>query len=224
MALRIAIPNLWKNEVLNKIWNQNITIPSHISWILADKKRQKNTRIIYKQLDKAKPLGQQKWEIELEKNNLDWKFLYCVTTNFKMNARSKYFQFQILHRSLVTNKKLHQFKIRDNELCDNCNSIEIISHLENDCTDIKTLWVELETWLNSVMAKPVKADKISLLLGNPDNELIINYVNIICKHEIYKGKWNRSPASIIKIKRILKSHMEIDIHLGTVNKTLPKIL
>ena len=74
------------------------------------------------------------------------------------------------------------------------------------------------------MAKPVKADKISLLLGNPDNELIINYVYIICNHKIYKGNWNRSPASIIKIKRILKSHMEIDIHLGTVDKTLPKIL
>ena len=103
MALRIAIPNLWKNEVLNKIQNQNITIPSHITWILADKKGTKNIRRIYKQLDEAKPLGQQKWEIELEKNNLDWKFLYCVTTNCKMNIRSKYFQFQILHRSRVTN-------------------------------------------------------------------------------------------------------------------------
>ena len=108
---------------------------------------------------------------------------------------------------LLQIKKLHQFKIRDNELCDNCNSIETISHLLHDCTDIKKRWVELETWLNSIMAKPVVADRISILLGNPDNELIINFVYIICKHEIYKGKWNRSPVSIIKIKRILKSHI-----------------
>ena len=113
-----------------------------------------------------------------------------------MNARSKYFQFQILQRSLVTSKKLHQFNIRDNELCDNCNSIETISHLLNDCTGIKKLWVELETWLNSIMTKPVIADKTSILLGNPDNELIINYVYIICKHEMYKGKWNRSVLEI----------------------------
>ena len=224
MALRIAIPNLWKNEMLNKTRNQNITIPSHIPWIVADKKGTRNIRKIYKQIDEAKPLGQQKWEIELEKNNLDWKFLYCVTTNCKMNARSKYFQFQILHRSLVTNKKLHQFKIREDELCDNCNNTETISHLLHDCTGIKKLWEELERWLNSIMTKPVIADKTSILLGNPNNELIVNYVYIICKHEIYKGKWNRTPVNIIKIKRILKSHMELDIHLGTVNKTLPKIL
>ena len=224
MALRLAIPNLWKIDLLHKTRDQNITIPSHITWILSDKKGTKNIRKIYRQLDETKPMGQIKWEIELEKINLNWKYLYSLTTNCKMNARSKYFQFQILHRSLVTNKKLHQFNIRDNELCDNCNSTETISHLLYDCTGIKRLWVELETWLNSIMTKPVVADKLSILLGNPENELIINYVYIICKHEIYKGKWNRSPVNIIKIKKILKSHMELDIHLGTVNKTLPKIL
>ena len=111
-------------------FENNITIPSHITWILGTK----NIRKIYNQLDETKPLGQLKWEIELEENNLDWRFLYCVTTNCKMNARSKNFQFQILHRSLVTNKNLHQFNIRDNELCDNCNSIVTISHLLYDCT------------------------------------------------------------------------------------------
>ena len=58
MALRIAIPNLLKIEILHKIRNQNITIPSHITWILADKKGTKNIRKIYNQLDETKPLGQ----------------------------------------------------------------------------------------------------------------------------------------------------------------------
>ena len=186
-------------------------LPIHIQWILADKSGTQQIRKNYQNRDDAKSLGQNKWVIKLENNYLNWKYLYKLSTQCKLNARSKYFQFQILHRSLITNKKLHQFKIRDNELCDKCGNIENISHLLYECIGTRDLWTKLETWLNSIMAKPVKTDLNSILLGNPDNKLIINYVFIICKHEIYKSKWNRSPINIIKIKKILKCHMELDI-------------
>ena len=52
------------------------------------------------------------------------------------------------------------------------------------------------------MATPVKSDKLSILLGNPDHELIINYVFIITTHEVYKSKWNRTSINLIKIKKI----------------------
>ena len=73
------------------------------------------------------------------------------------------------------------------------------------------------------MAKHIK-DDTSILLGNPQNELIINYVIIIAKHEIYKSKWNRTGINLIKIKKILKSHMDLDIYLGTIRSCLPKML
>ena len=64
------------------------------------------------------------------------------------------------------------------------------------------------------MATPVKSDKLSILLGNPDYELILNYmyVFIITKHEMFKSKWNRTSINIIKIKKILKSNMDLDIY------------
>ena len=99
-----------------------------------------------------------------------------------------------------------------------------IFHIYYMTIGTRELWTNLETWLNSIMAKPVKTDLTSILLGNPDNELIINYIFIICKHEIYKSKCNRSPINIIKIKKILKSHMELDIYLSTVKNSLPKTL
>ena len=55
-------------------------------------------------------------------------------------------------------------------------------------------------------------------------DIISNYVFIVTKHEIYKAKWNNSRVTLIKIKRILKYSMDIDMYLGRIKNTLPKIL
>ena len=67
-------------------------------------------------------------------------------------------------------------------------------------------------------------DKKSILIGNIQNETIINYVFIRIKHEIYKRKWNKNTLNIQKIKRVLKYHMGLEIYLGTINNNLAKVL
>ena len=67
-------------------------------------------------------------------------------------------------------------------------------------------------------------DMLSVILGNKDNGIIINYIFLITKHEIYKSEWNRNNINLIKMKKILKYHMNFDIYLGTVRNSLPKTL
>ena len=95
-----------------------------------------------------------KWEEDLGiDNNIEWEELFILPILSRLNARAIYFQIQILHRTLITNRKLKQFKIRDNDLCDNCNEPETISHLLFDCEPILELWIELGHWLDDLSPK-----------------------------------------------------------------------
>ena len=75
------------------------------------------------------PIGRSKWTEELELDNeTNWKPLYTMADKCKINIRSKYFHYQVLHRTIVTNRKLLQFNMRMDEKCDNCGEIETITY------------------------------------------------------------------------------------------------
>ena len=74
------------------------------------------------------------------------------------------------------------------------------------------------------MAKPVTCimNKISVFLGNKENEVIVNFILTVTK--IYKTKWNQTNISLLKIKKILKNHMELVNIYWYGKNILPKIL
>ena len=218
-----ALPMVWKRELENSIKDNNMRIRANIALITLDKKGTKNIRKVWvKKDDENIPAGQIKWTNEFGIN--DWKYLYSIPYKCKMNARLIYFQYQVLHRSLITNKKLLQFGIKDNGLCKRCGEEETISHLLYLCQQQRVLWQEVTRWLNSIFNNTIFTDEQSITLGNKNNELIINYVFIVVKHEIYKSKWNRTIVNLPKNKKTLKYYLETDIFIGTMKNTLPKTL
>ena len=86
------------------------------------KKGTTHIRKIWKHQNLANiPIGQQKWITNLNlTENEDWKYLYNLAENCKLNATTIFFQYQMLHRTIMTNRKLCQFNLRPNELCDDC--------------------------------------------------------------------------------------------------------
>ena len=78
--------------------------------------------------------------------------------------------------------------------------------------------------LEAISPNTMYFDKKSILLGNSKNEIIVNYIIMITKHEIYKSKWNKVKLNPIKLKHIFKVQMELEIYLGTIKHTLPKVL
>ena len=95
--------------------------------------------------------------------------------------------------------------------CDNCDDTETISHLFFECHTAQNLWHEISRWLGNRVNSAVHLDKYSILLGNTKNEITINRIILITKHEIYKRKWNANNLSLPKLKRIIKSHMDFFI-------------
>ena len=221
-----AIPKEWKRELNGIPKFFNITRPQCISLLTKDKKGTRSIREMFHKGEGLEiPKGQQKWIDELNINvELDWKLLYTLPKKCKLNARSMYFQFQILHRTLITNHKLYQFNIKEDELCEHCGQVDTIVHLLYECCRIRDLWTDLVNWLNIILATPVIISKESIILGDKKNNTIINPIFIVKKHEIYKSKWKKTSINLIKIQNILKSQMELDIFIGTMKNTLPEYL
>ena len=53
------------------------------------------------------PIGQLRWAEKQElPPDTNWKTLYDMGDKCKLNIRSKFFQYQVLNRSIMTNRKL----------------------------------------------------------------------------------------------------------------------
>ena len=227
-GLRKAIPKEWREFMRHYQKTQNMERPTIIDWLTKDKKGGQNLRKVWHIEDKESTnIGQIRWNEELgEIDNATWSSLYQMADRCKINVRSKYFQFQILHRSIMTNRKLYQFNLRDNEECDQCGEIETISHLLYNCNYIKQIWNSTINWLSPLIREDIQYDKNSILLGNTRNTILVNYIFIVLKHEIYKFKWKKIQYRLIFLKRSLKNYMNIELYnakiIGKEEKTLGK--
>ena len=136
----------------NYTWNltkktHNMQRPTTVDWLTKDKKGGQSLRRIW-QIDRKgdQPIGQIRWTEKLElplDTNLNT--LYDMGEKCKLNIRSKFFQYQVLNRSIMTNRKLFQFNMRDDENCENCGEVKSISHLLYKCNTTKIIWDSLKT-------------------------------------------------------------------------------
>ena len=206
-----ALPQQYKTEMTSHKKSFDVKMPLKIKWILKDNKGGSQIRIIWTiENTKTPPVGETKWVNELQNDNnndpTNWTYLYILPFKCKVNARTKYFQYQILHRTLITNKKLKQFSLIPEEKCYFCDETETISYMLYDCPDVKYIWKEALKWIEKSTRVKITSDKASILLGEQDNKLITNLVILLIKHIIYQRKWNNERPSLLEIKFAIKKH------------------
>ena len=141
-----------------------------------------------------------------------------------LNANSVFFQFQVVHQTIMTNKKLYQFNVRNDNLCEDCQALEDIPHLLYDCPEVSTLCDSLQRCLSNITNTNIHFDRKSVLLGNKCNSPVVNTVVSVAKHELYKQKFKGNVLSLNYLKRIFQRQLKVDIYLGTIIKTLHKVL
>ena len=130
-AIIRAIPREWDRIMQLNTRNHNIIKPLVIECITKDKKGGTSIRQIWNMCNKEEvPISQTRWNKEYDNaENVDWAFSYTLPFRCRLNAGVKYIQYQVLHRTLITNEKLNQFNFLDHNTCDNCNEIETMRHL-----------------------------------------------------------------------------------------------
>ena len=124
----------------------------------------------------------------------------------------------------MTNKKMYQFNLRDNDLCDECQVSEDITHLLFDCPIALYIWEHLQNWLFDATNKRYHFDKKSNLLSNKDNGLLIHTLILLTKHELYKKKWKENILSMQYLKQLFKRQMQVEIYNGTMLNRVARVL
>ena len=192
-ALWKSQPKNWKDTLKLPNADFNLYLPPVVNWLTKDNKGTKNIRKVWSfGKHELLPNGPQKWSLEFAQPDQNlWKKIFLIPKQCRVNARTIYFQYQITHRSLITNKKLCTFGLRDNENCELRYIPETINHLLYECPIAREIWRNIENWLRPIIRSTIHFDMFSVLLGNPRNEVVINCIFLIVKHEIYKKKMER---------------------------------
>ena len=107
-------------------------------------------------------------------------------------------------------------------MCEVCHVTENISHLLYDCPDAANIWDTLHQWLIDCANIDANFAKKAILLGDKENDPVINTTILLTKYELYKKKWKNNYLNINYLQLLFQRQMKIDIYIGTVNNTLPK--
>ena len=205
-----AIPQSWKQIIKNKrIQHQQ----GKISNLEQINKVFKVTKLVYEALIKTgsqcPPHITQKWSVDLNKEVTDdiVSKAFVAINSTTIIPKLREFQYRLLHRNLITNKLLSQWRIKESDLCTFCNEEEeSLFHLLWDCTFAFQAWQKLFNWLHDKTNVNINFTIEEILFGNndSDNFKAYNTIFIVTKYCIYSDKCNETLPNFEKIVKKIK--------------------
>ena len=97
-------------------------------------------------------------------NDIDWAKIYmlpCLAT-YKTYMRS--FQYKLLNRVLLLNKRLYTFGTKSFPLCSFCNlCVDAPLYIFHECDDIKCVWSDLVQYFQNSLVLPTLTPKTAIL-------------------------------------------------------------
>ena len=225
-----AVPQAWKTTLSTQIHqiDRNYIYLNKFQRAITN---EKTSKFIYHYLidSKSKSFSDkiiEKWDtdirqgIGINRNYLSDCFSLIIKSTISPKHRA--FQFRLLHRILVTNKMLNDWKIIDSNLCSFCNSeIETIYHMLWDCTIVRELWVRLFYWLTQITDTNILFNSKDILLGIPDENLMVyNTIFTITKHYIYVCRCKSEPIYIDALISNIKFYKNVEKYIAVKNNKI----
>ena len=171
-----AIPRSWKVTIEENFQtSQNLYLNKFQELVMADAKGCRTVRE-FTQTKYIETTWIDKWNNSLEVAMEDhhWTSVYKSLWKLKISPNVIYFQYQTITRSLITNRKLFQFKIRENDLCSYCSdSPETIEHLLYRCPMVMLLWSKIQKWCQDNNYNNVNLEENFILLGADNSNQLL---------------------------------------------------
>ena len=140
--------------------------------------------------------------------------------HIKEGSFIKYLQFKMLHKRIVTNKKLRDMGISDMSNCPYCGELEeTIEHAFLYCETVKIFWNEVEQWLRLHIDTSIKLSNLEKIMGTDTTENIIDKTIIATDRVIYRNRQQGKPHSIREVKALLKSQMLLEEYHSSTEGT-----
>ena len=145
---------------------------------------------------------------------------WLIPYKFNNETRLQALQWKILHGIYPTGTLLTQMKLRNNNLCEFCNSIDTLEHFFYECTISRVVWNEVERKLETLINKYIHLSAKNVLVGldmgdnlGKNTPKISNQLILIGKSAISKAKFHKN--------RNVKMVFEQELHTRNIIKTYP---
>ena len=160
-----------------------------------------------------------KWENVLneEINNTRMETAFQHLHKMSEGSFDKYIQFKMLHRRIITNKKLLDMNIRNESKCPYCDeAIETTEHAFLKCPDVTTLWKDIERWLRAHVDAKVSISDIDNILGQGSTNSIKEKTITATKKVIYRNRQHGGKYNIKEVKNVLSRQKKIEEYQASV--------
>ena len=139
-------------------------------------------------------------------------------TTISIKLRS--FQYRLYMKAVITNIHLKLYKIRDNDLCDNCNEKkETIKHMLYDCIYVKRLWniLKVEYDMGELTYAKIFCNNV-----NPNDKDVENCIVLITKFYVYRSRCMKQRLSITSCLNYVKQYEMIEKEIAKQNDKMYK--
>ena len=127
------------------------------------------------------------------------------------------FDYKILHRVLVTNKELKKFKIRNDDLCDQCKTPDSLEHTILRCPANVKFYHEILSWFNASHNTLINLSPEQILrqkyMPGPINDNLrcrLDVLILFIKKYVYSCKINVVPLNCTQFINNIKTQWKIE--------------
>ena len=160
--------------------------------------------------------------IDMEIFQQGFKDVFLVTNIPKYRS----FQYRLLHRGLVMNTHLFHWRIRNDNLCSFClQEKETYSHFFVTCEKVKPIWIQAESFFNTLNEDNIHFDVDTVLWNRVITENASHCKNFMClviKQYLYKQRCLRLDPIFQEVKALIYSLINIEKYIAIKNGKLMK--
>ena len=149
--------------------------------------------------------------------------IYMITNHSKLRS----FQYRIIHNALIFNKRLKLWKIKNSDLCTNCEIYaEDILHFFYECKFAEQLWVEVFEMIKTKYDVYEIGEYLptnilfSELHDNPTH--LVNFICLVVKMEMYKARCTGVKCNIHCIYTTIEKFRIYELYNAKKNNNVKK--
>ncbi len=152
-------------------------------------------------------------------NNNRWSDIFTMPFNTSRETLIQTFQYKILHRLITCQKRLHEMKIAQTDICLYCfDSEDDLKHFFLECPKVKDFWSHFFNWWNGLCDTRISADYeykdeciLFGFLAEGDVFFVLDYCILQAKYYIYNCRiHNNNLVDFFQYLLHLKSNLTIE--------------
>ena len=140
-----------------------------------------------------------------------------VSGTFKVTnvGKLRSMQYRILNNALVFNKQLFLWKIKDSDVCSNCQEkTEDLMHFFVECEYAKKLWKEVQVYIleryNETIV--INAENIIFNIFHSYKLHLTNYICLVVKSVMYSHRCGGKKLNIQTIQNLIEKYRIYELY------------